>query len=40
MQELSRICFMVERKYILTLLRAENEHSLVAFVAGKAAVAW
>ena len=39
MQESNRVCFMVERKYIFLFLRAENDHSLVAFVAGKAAAA-
>ena len=36
MQELIRVCVMVELKYI-SLLRAENECSLVAFIAGKTA---
>ena len=36
MQELIRVCVMVELKYI-SLLRAENERSLVAFIAGKTA---
>ena len=37
MQDLRHVCFMVERKYAFAYLRAENERSLVAFIAGKAA---
>ena len=33
------VCVVVERKYIFSPLRAENEHTLVAFLAGKAAAA-
>ena len=39
MQELNGVCIMVERKYIFPPLKAENERSLVAIVAGKAAAA-
>ena len=36
---LSRVCVMLERKYVFTFLTEENEHSLVAYIAGKAAAA-
>ena len=34
MQWLSRLCIILERRLVLILLRVEQEHSLIAFVAG------
>ena len=39
MQELSHVLVMVDHKHVFILLRTESEHSLVAFVASKAAAA-